>query len=485
MFVRRLRFDRRFGAAVTAAFVAAASVVAVAGVVAHPAPAHASLGGHGGDFIALPLGSRALDTRTAYPSGLPAGSQVDFQVTSVAGMPSAVKAVMLSVTAVRPTGHISLYVYTKGEPLPAISTMNSPAASSTGNYASSAVVTPDANGMLTLFNGSAVAASVVIDVQGFYTVGTGTPAHGGYQSVLGGPHKVADTRTGTGVPLAKVASGGSLTIQVTSAPLSPGVPPPLGYIPPGTSTVYGELTAANNTASGSVTMHPTGAADTAYGSLGFQAGGSSTSMVVRLGSDGKVVVVNHSAQPIDFALSVGGYWSTDPSYGSDIHLLPKRVANNVLIAGSGSLSVPLGISNGYTNNHISDVLANITVVYQTGTGALRVSGRTGSTDDDVYTTPAQWHNSLVTISGTQSVTLQNLQTTAIRVYVDIEAYYTDDTDTSVPLISNSTPRSSRGRPPPAWTRSSSTTTDSSCTPTPAHRPTWTCLPGARFLAPIT
>jgi hypothetical protein len=445
MFVTRLRFGRRFGAAVTAAFVAAASVVAVAGVVAHPAPAHASLGGHGGDFIALPPGSRALDTRTAYPSGLPAGSQgyVDFQVTNVPGMPSTVKAVMLAVTAVRPTGHISLYVYTKGEPLPSISTMNSPAASSTGNYNSSAVVAPDANGMLTLFNGSAVPANVVIDIQGFYTAGTGTPAHGGYQSMLGGPRKIADSRNGTGVPQAKVSSGGSLTIQVTSSPLGVGVPPPLGYIPPGTSTVYGELTVANNAASGSVTMHTTSEADTVYPSLGFQAGGSSTSMVVRLGSDGKVVVVNHSAQPIDFALSIGGYWATNPSYGSDIHLFPKRVATSALIAGSGSLSVPLGISNGYTNNHISDVLADITVINQTSTGALRVSGRIGS-DDDVYTTPAQWHNSLVTISGTQSVTLQNLQSTAIRVYVDIEAYYTDDADTSVPVISGSTPQIIQG-----------------------------------------
>lgn len=443
MFVRRLRFDRRFGAVVTAALVAAAGLVAVAGVVAHPAPAHASLGGHGGDFIALPPGSRALDTRTAYPTGLPVGQSVDFQVTSVPGMPSAVKAVMLAITAVKPTGHISVYVYTKGESLPSISTMNSPAAASTGNYNSSAVVTPDANGMLTLFNGSAVAANIVIDVQGFYTVGTGTPAHGGYQS-LNGPHKVADTRNGTGVPQAKVAAnGGSLTIQVTGSSLPPGVPPQPGYIPPTTSTVYGELTVANNAAAGSVTLHTSSEGDTVYPSLGFQAGGSSTSMVVRLGSDGKVVVVNHSAQPIDFALSVGGYWSTDPSYGSDIHLLPKRVANNVLISGSGSLSVPLGISNGYTNNHISDVLANITVTNQTSTGALRVSGSIGS-DDDVYTTPAQWHNSLVTIAGTQSVTLQNLQSTAIRVYVDIEAYYTDDADTSVPLISQSTPQIIQG-----------------------------------------
>ncbi len=441
MFVRSLRFDRRIKAGLTAAVVAAASVVAVAGVVAHPAPAHASLGGHGGDFIALPPGSRALDTRTIYPApGMPVAATRDFQVTTVPGMPSTVEAVMLSITAVKPTGHISLYVYTKGSTSPhAISTMNSPAAATSGNYNSSAVVAPDPNGMLTLENGSAVAANVVIDIQGFYTVGTGTPAHGGYQSVLGGPHKVADTRTGTGVAQAKVAAAGSLTIQVTSSPPPPGFPHQPGEVPAGTSTIYGELTVANNAAAGSVTLHTTSEGDTAYPSLGFQAGGSSTGMVVRLGADGKVVVVNHSAQPIDFALSVGGYWQTDPAYGDDIHLLPKRVANNVLIAGSGTLSVPLGISNGYTNNRISDVLANITVTNQTGTGALRVSGSIGS-DDDVYTTPAQWHNSLVTISGTQSVTLQNLQSTAIRVYVDIEAYYTDDADTSVPPIAKSTPQ---------------------------------------------
>jgi hypothetical protein len=116
---------------------------------------------------------RILDTRpppygpigiaTAGPVG-PAQS-VNLTVLNVGGVPATgVGAVVLNVTATEPTANTFVTVFPTGGGLPTASNLNPAAGTTTPNLV---IVSPGANGQVTLYN-AAGSAHLVVDVLGWF-----------------------------------------------------------------------------------------------------------------------------------------------------------------------------------------------------------------------------------------------------------------------------------------------------------------------------
>ena len=103
-------------------------------------------------------GGSAFDTFPAYRAN-------DFQVAGRGGVPlTGVAAVILNVTAVDPSTSGYLTVWTWGTPQPDTSNVNFTAGQ---NVANTVIVRLSADGVITLYNGSAGDVDVLVDVEGY------------------------------------------------------------------------------------------------------------------------------------------------------------------------------------------------------------------------------------------------------------------------------------------------------------------------------
>jgi len=151
-----------------------------------------------GEYTAVPP-QRVLDTRT--PTGVkvkaPIGPAryIDVQVSGRAGVPSVgVSAVVLNVTAVKPTSRGYLTVYPAGRARPVASSVNF----SAGWVGANLVTVPVAAGGKVRVYNAAGSTNVAADVVGYYhaaasTADPASPALAEYSSIS--PVRVVDTRT--------------------------------------------------------------------------------------------------------------------------------------------------------------------------------------------------------------------------------------------------------------------------------------------------
>ncbi|MFF0748296.1 FlgD immunoglobulin-like domain containing protein [Streptomyces sp. NPDC004267] len=122
--------------------------------------------GKGDRFKALPP-ARLLNTLGgvgAPKAQVGPGKTVDLQVTGQGGVPAGVSAVVMNVTATRPTATTYVSVYPFGTARPATSNLNVVAGQTVANL----VVVPVRDGKVTLYNHSG-AADLLADVAGYYT----------------------------------------------------------------------------------------------------------------------------------------------------------------------------------------------------------------------------------------------------------------------------------------------------------------------------
>lgn len=97
---------------------------------------------------------------------LAAQSAVAVQIGGLRGVPKAITAVALNVTATNPKGLGHLAVYPGGGPVPTTSSLNFAA----GQPVANAVIVPvGADGTIKVFNGAWLPTDVVIDVVGYYS----------------------------------------------------------------------------------------------------------------------------------------------------------------------------------------------------------------------------------------------------------------------------------------------------------------------------
>jgi len=247
-----------------------------------------------GAVMSLPP-ARIMDTRTnlGVTGPVPSLGTVSLQVTGQGGVPaSGVSAVVVNVTAADPTSAGYITVWPSGTTMQQTSNLNFQAGQNIPNLV---VVPVGADGKIQLFNGSGGTVQLLADVTG-YILG-GTPTLPGAVASLS-PARIMDTRTNLGVT-GPVPSLGTVSLQVTG---QGGVPAS------GVSAVVVNVTAADPTSAGYITVWPSGTTMQQTSNLNFQAGQNIPNLVVvPVGADGKIQLFNGSGGTVQLIADVTGY----------------------------------------------------------------------------------------------------------------------------------------------------------------------------------
>ncbi|WP_329177521.1 S53 family peptidase [Streptomyces sp. NBC_01477] len=223
-----------------------------------------------------PVGpARVLDTRShiGTPTTTPvkSNSAVAVQIAGTAGVPATgASAVILNVTATAPTATGHLIAYPDGTTQPTSSNINWVKGETRPNL----VVLPiGANGKVDLFNSSSGTVHFVADVFGYYSADSA-----GAKFHSAGPSRVLDTRYGNGAPaIGPLASTKDLSLNLND-----------GNVVTGAKAVVLNVTVANGTGSGVLTVWPDGAARPSSSSLNWTKGEIVANLVTVPVINGKV-----------------------------------------------------------------------------------------------------------------------------------------------------------------------------------------------------
>jgi hypothetical protein len=294
--------------------------------------------------------SRVLDTRTgtgAPQAAVASHSTVTLHIEGAGGVPaSGVSAVILNVTVTQPTAPGYVTVYPDGQDAPLASNLNFTAGKTVPNLV---VVPVGVDGSVDLYNGSTGTVQLVGDVAGCWN---GTTAGLALPTTL-------STRAGSllrphTVP-APVAANTSITLQVDGVD---GIPCS------GVSSVVMNVTVAQPTAQGYVTVYPDGVSRPLASNLNFVAGETVPNLVfATVGSDGKVDFYNGSSGSTELIGDVTGFFpSSGPGAGilqplGPVRVLDTRNGTGLGVAGCG----PTGSISGTVTNASPAAVAGVTV----------------------------------------------------------------------------------------------------------------------------
>jgi hypothetical protein len=357
--------------------------------------------------------ARILDTRTGSPIG--SGQSIDVQVTGQGGVPTTgVAAAILNVTVTQPTASGYLTVYPTGGGRPLASSLNFVAGQTVPNLVEVALGT---GGKVSAFNFSG-STHVVMDVAGW--VATPPPTADGFFNSLAAA-RILDTRSSVGG--VTIGPNTSIDVQVTGQGLVPAA---------GVAAVVLNVTATNATASGYLTVFPTGAARPTASNLNFLAGQTVPNrVVVKLGTLGKVTIYNLMGNT-DAVADVGG-WFTDATSTTGgsvfVGITPARILDTrnggAPIGPNGTLPVPVG-GAGVVPATAKAVVMNLTVTNTTLSSYLTVWPDlvTRPTASDLNWVAGQTVPNLVIVQlGTNgSIDLYNLQGNT-DVVLDVVGWY--------------------------------------------------------------
>jgi len=246
-------------------------------------------------FTPLSNPGRILDTRVGLGTQgvvapLGPNSQLVLQVSSQsAGIPDNVAAVVLNLTAAGSTDASFLTAYATGTSKPATSNVNF----GPGQNVANLTVVPASRGQITIWN-NVGSTDVVADIFGYYTGGAGST----FTTV--NPRRILNTLDGTGAN-GVVAPLGESTVDV----------PVLGVVdaPANVTAVLLHVAVTNPTASSFLTVYPHSPVQPNTSNINFSPGQTiSNSVIVPVGSDGKITVWNHHGT-VDIVADISGYFT--------------------------------------------------------------------------------------------------------------------------------------------------------------------------------
>jgi hypothetical protein len=263
-------------------------------LLAASAPASAYTAPAGG-YVAQPA-QVVLDTQTGY--GAPLHPLAPFQTVSftVAVPASGVTGFHLTLTAANPAAAGYLIAWPHATARPAASMVTFTA----GRTVAVAAFVKGNHSVLDLYNGSPGTVDVSAVLTGYTTFsgwarGAGVPVTAA---------RLLDTRSGLGAPAAAIPAGGTVVVQVSGRG---GVPVSLPGCPCVSAAALA-LTAVAPTGGGYVSAWAHGAAAATTSALNVTAGLTGTNLVwAAVGADGKVVLHNASATPLQLIADVEGY----------------------------------------------------------------------------------------------------------------------------------------------------------------------------------
>ncbi|MBM6401122.1 carboxypeptidase-like regulatory domain-containing protein [Phycicoccus sonneratiae] len=337
-------------------------------VVASPTAATAEPAGY------VPLSpARLLDTRSTGATvdgvgkgggSVKGGSPRSVQVTGRGGVPSSgVSAVVLNVTAVKPTVSTYITAYPDGEARPNTSNLNVVKGSVTPNLV---VTKPGSTGKVAFFVAEG-ASDVLADVAGYF------PTGGSFVPLS--PGRLLDTRAtgstidGQGKGGGALGSAGTRTVQVTGRH---GIPTT------GVDSVVLNVTGVKPTKGTYVTAWPAGATRPTTSNLNLLAGEVRPNLVVvKVGSGGAVSLFNNAGS-VDVLADVAGWIPTGTTFRSvtPARLLDTRTTGATVDGqgkGSGAVGAAKTVDVQVTGRYgipatgVRSVVLNVTGVTPTST----------------------------------------------------------------------------------------------------------------------
>ncbi|WP_405450478.1 hypothetical protein [Streptomyces erythrochromogenes] len=362
--------------------------------------------------------TRLMDTRSGL--GVPKakvgqGGTVTLQVAGSSGIPaSGVTAVVLNVTATDPTSASHVSVYPDGTPRSSASNLNFTAGQTIPNL----VVVPVVNGKVSFYN-NAGSVDLIADVAGYYTTdGSGST----YKPVT--PTRLMDTRSGLGVPKAKVGQGGTVTLQVAG---SSGIPAS------GVTAVVLNVTATDPTTGSYVSVYPDGTTRTSASNLNFTAGQTIPNLVVVPVVNGKVSFYNNAGS-VDLIADVAGYYTTDGSGSSYKPVTPTRLMDTrgglgvpkAKVGQGGTVTLQVAGTAGIPASGVTAVVLNVTATDPTTDSYVSVypDGTTRTSASNLNFSTGQTIPNLVVVPVVNGKVSFYNNAGSVDLIADVAGYYT-------------------------------------------------------------
>ncbi|WP_395969866.1 hypothetical protein [Actinomadura sp. 1N219] len=264
-----------------------------------------------------------------------------------------------------------------------------------------------------------VLASVVVPV------GHATPARAEAPSVqpAAGQFYGARTRVMNGVT---INAGATATVQIAGVDDLPAT----GLASAWLNVASRAMAAGGN---GALTVYPSGASvPAATGAQYQQVGWNQDLLLVKVGSDGKIMMKNQGAgaTAVKVYIDVYGYTLTSPgaSAGSSyVGVTPARLANEVTVAAGGSTTVEVLGKGGVPASGVSHVAFTLTA-NSTGPTKLvaHASGSPAPTafaNLDTWTATHRENLALIPVGADGKVTITNIGTYPSTILVDVSGYY--------------------------------------------------------------
>ncbi|MFE4518351.1 right-handed parallel beta-helix repeat-containing protein [Kitasatospora sp. NPDC056783] len=296
--------------------------------------------------------TRLLDTRTA--QAVPAYGTVDLPVAGVAGVPATgVTAVTMNVTVTDPQQDGHLNAYPHGDAVPIASVLNWPAKRTTANQVTVRVK----DGNVSFYNASGGTVQLIADLAGYYSP-KGSLFH------PQGPTRLLDTRAAIGIPAAQaVPAYGTVDLPVTGVA---GVPAT------GVTAVTMNVTVADPTQEGHLTVYPHGGAAPNASNINWTAGRTIPNLVTVPVKDGKVSFHNASGGTVQLIADLAGYF--DAAGRTAYHPIdPERRLDTRLVWSGEDRSVPArGTVNIDARSNTTSMTLNVTVTAPGAEGHLTV-----------------------------------------------------------------------------------------------------------------
>jgi outer membrane protein assembly factor BamB len=251
------------------------------------------------------------------------------------------------------------------------------------------------------------------------------------------PVRILDTRNGTGgVPVAPLGAGSSLSLTVAGANQ---------LAPAGATAVMLNITVANTTAAGFLTVYPAGSALPLASSLNWAAGKTVPNLVeMQVGTGGAVTFYNQAGST-DVVVDLEGYFAPPSgSAGQEVALGPARIsdtragsglpnAGSTLGAG-GSLDIQVTGAGAVPASGVSAAILNVTATNTTAASFLTVWPTGGSRPlasnlnwEAGQTVP---NRVIVPVGTTGKISVYN-PSGSVDVVIDVAGYFTDATATGV------------------------------------------------------
>jgi hypothetical protein len=368
---------------------------------------------------------RLMDTRAGIGGPAAPLGQGETRALTVAGrggVPRGASAVALNVTITEPTGPTFLTVWPAGAPQPTSSNVNAIGGQTVANMVT---VGLGAGGQIDVFNFLG-AAHVVVDAAGWYS--------GGFHPIV--PSRVMDTRIGQGGPALGRGQARDVNLRAAGVPTT-------------ARAVVANVTATGTTATGYLTVWPSGTARPTASNVSRVPDQTVPNMVtVGLGRNGRISVFNFAGRT-DVVVDVAGW------YTSGFHpVAPSRIVDTRIGAcgtrlGPGqTLRVAVVGHGGVPAGTTGAVALNVTVVNPTSPTYLTVypSGAVRPTASNLNAMVGTVPNAVTTGLGLDGrVAIYNYAGT-VDVVVDVAGWFDGNPRVRVPVAAPCSGTGGIGRP---------------------------------------